>query len=417
MAGAGLSSGPEPSHGLLAGIVSVYQDGMTPLIASTEALDSFCRSLAGEAYVTVDTEFMRDKTYWPQLCLVQVAGAKDESAIDPLAPGISLGPLLALMDEPKVLKVFHAARQDLEIFYNLNGKVPAPIFDTQVAAMVCGFGESASYETLASKLAGAAIDKSSRFTDWSNRPLTERQAKYALDDVTHLRKVYEKLAAQLDKSRRHSWLDEEMAVLCDPAIYKLDPALAWRRIKVRSNNRRMLALVRELAAWREISAQARNLPRNRLLREESLVEIAAHAPADVEELARTRGLGRSFAEGKLGAEVLEVVARVKAMPESRYPEPPPRNDPAPGIGPLTDLLRVLLKLRCEENGVATKLVADSEDLEAIAAADNADVRALHGWRAEIFGKDALDLKHGRLALTAAGKRIKLVRTSPPAAAQ
>jgi len=207
-----------------------------------------------------------------------------------------------------------------------------------------------------------------------------------------------------------------MGVLCNPETYRLDPALAWRRIKVRSNNRRMLALVRELATWREISAQARNLPRNRLLREESLLEIAAHAPATVEELARTRGLGRSFAEGKLGGELLAVIERVKAMPESQYPEPPPRNDPPPGIGPLTDLLRVLLKLRCEENGVASKLVADSEDLEMIAADDSADVRALAGWRAEIFGKDALDLKHGRLALTAEGKRIKLVRASPPAAA-
>ncbi len=389
---------------------------MTPLIDSTEALDSFCRKHEGEPFVTVDTEFMRDKTYWPQLCLVQVAGPHDAAAIDPLAPGISLEPLLKLMDDPKVLKVFHAARQDLEIFYNLNGKVPAPIFDTQVAAMVCGFGESASYETLAGRLAGAQIDKSSRFIDWAGRPLTERQVNYALADVTYLRKVYEKLAAQLDQSGRHSWLDEEMAVLCDPATYLLDPALAWRRIKVRSNNRRMLALVRELAAWREIAAQARNLPRNRLLREESLLEIAAHAPADVGELARTRGLGRSFAEGKLGAEVLAVVARVKATPESQYPEPEPRREVPPGIGPLTDLLRVLLKLRCEENNVAAKLVADSEDLEMIAADDGAHVRALHGWRAEIFGKDALDLKHGRLALTAAGKRIKLARTAPPAAA-
>jgi ribonuclease D len=389
---------------------------MTTLIAETAALDSFCRSLESAPYVTVDTEFMRDKTYWPQLCLVQVAGPDAAAAIDPLAQGISLEPLLRLMGDPKVLKVFHAARQDLEIFYNLNGKVPAPIFDTQVAAMVCGFGESASYETLAGKLAGAAIDKSSRFTDWSSRPLTERQTKYALADVTHLRKVYEKLAAQLDKSGRHSWLDEEMAVLCDPATYRLDPALAWRRLKVRSSNRRMLALVRELASWREISAQQRNLPRNRLLRDESLLEIAAHAPKNADEMARTRGMGRGFAEGKLGGEVLAVIERVLAMPESQYPEPPPRRDPPPGIGPLTDLLRVLLKLRCEENDVAPKLVADSEDLETIAADDKAEVRALHGWRAEIFGKDALDLKHGRLALTAEGKRIKLVRTAPPAAA-
>ena len=389
---------------------------MTPLIADNAALEAFCRSLEGAAYVAVDTEFMRDKTYWPQLCLVQVAGPDAANAIDPLAQGLSLAPLLKLMDDTKVLKVFHAARQDLEIFYNLNGKVPAPIFDTQVAAMVCGFGESASYETLAGKLAGAAIDKSSRFTDWASRPLTERQIKYALADVTHLRKVYEKLAAQLDKSGRHSWLDEEMAVLCDPATYRLDPALAWRRLKVRSGNRRMLALVRELAAWREISAQQRNLPRNRLLRDESLLEIAAHAPKNADEMARTRGMGRGFAEGKLGGEVLAVIERVLAMPESQYPEPPPRRDPPPGIGPLTDLLRVLLKLRCEENDVAPKLVADSEDLETIAADDKAEVRALHGWRAEIFGKDALDLKHGRLALTAEGKRIKLVRTGPPAAA-
>ena len=389
---------------------------MTPLIADNAALEAFCRSLEGAAYVAVDTEFMRDKTYWPQLCLVQVAGPDTAAAIDPLAQGLSLAPLLKLMDDPKVLKVFHAARQDLEIFYNLNGKVPAPIFDTQVAAMVCGFGESASYETLAGKLAGAAIDKSSRFTDWASRPLTERQVQYALADVTHLRKVYEKLAAQLDKSGRHSWLDEEMAVLCDPATYRLDPALAWRRLKVRSGNRRMLALVRELAAWREISAQQRNLPRNRLLRDESLLEIAAHAPKNADEMARTRGMGRGFAEGKLGGEVLAVIERVLAMPESQYPVPPPRRDPPPGIGPLTDLLRVLLKLRCEENDVAPKLVADSEDLEIIAADDKAEVRALHGWRAEIFGKDALDLKHGRLALTAEGKRIKLVRTGPPAAA-
>jgi len=373
---------------------------MTPLIADNAALEAFCRSLEGAAYVAVDTEFMRDKTYWPQLCLVQVAGPDTAAAIDPLAQGLSLAPLLKLMDDPKVLKVFHAARQDLEIFYNLNGKVRAPIFDTQVAAMVCGFGESASYETLAGKLAGAAIDKSSRFTDWASRPLTERQVQYALADVTHLRKVYEKLAAQLDKSGRHSWLDEEMAVLRDPATYRLDPALAWRRLKVRSGNRRMLALVRELAAWREISAQQRNLPRNRLLRDESLLEIAAHAPKNADEMARTRGMGRGFAEGKLGGEVLAVIERVLAMPESQYPVPPPRRDPPPGIGPLTDLLRVLLKLRCEENDVAPKLVADSEDLEIIAADDKAEVRALHGWRAEIFGNDALELKHWRLALPA-----------------
>lgn len=389
---------------------------MNVLITDRAALEAFCRGLAGAPYVTVDTEFMRDKTYWPQLCLVQLAGPAGAAAVDPLAQGMDLAPLHALMADPAILKVFHAARQDIEIFYNATGKVPAPIFDTQVAAMVCGFGESASYETLAARLAGAHIDKTSRFTDWARRPLTERQLKYAIADVAHLRPVYETLAAQLDRSRRHGWLDEEMAVLTNPATYRLDPADAWKRFKVRSNNRRMLALVRELAAWRETAAQQRNLPRSRIIRDEALLEIAAHAPADTDELARTRGLGKGFAEGRLGGDVLAVVARIATMPEADYPQPAPRRELPQGVGPLVELLRVLLKLRCEENHVATKLVADSEDLELIAADDQAPVRALQGWRAELFGKDALDLKHGRLALTAAGKRIKLVRTAAAEAA-
>ena len=382
------------------------------LIDTTEALAALCQRQAQAGYVTVDTEFMRDKTYWPQLCLVQIAGPEEAAAIDPLAQGIDLAPLFELMANPDVLKVFHAARQDIEIFVNLTGAVPAPLFDTQVAAMVCGFGDAVSYETLAGRLAGAHIDKSSRFTDWSHRPLTERQLRYALTDVVPLRTVYEKLAARLEKSGRSSWLAEEMGTLTDPATYRQDPAEAWRRFKVRSNNRKLLALVRELAAWRETAAQQRNLPRNRMLRDEAVLEIAAHAPTTVADLSRTRGLGKNFAEGRLGGEVLAAVARVLATPESEYPPPPPRHEPPPGLGPLVDLLRVLLKLRSEENGVAQKLVADTEDLELIAADDAAPVRALHGWRAELFGKDALDLKHGRLALTAAGKRIKLVRVAP-----
>jgi ribonuclease D len=385
-------------------------------ISDTVALEAFCRRQDGTRFVTVDTEFMRDKTYWPQLCLVQVAGPDEAAAIDPLATGIDLTPLYTLMNDPKTIKVFHAARQDIEIFYNATGRVPAPIFDTQVAAMVCGFGDSASYETLAAKLAGASIDKTSRFTDWAHRPLTERQLKYALADVIHLRIVYEKLEAQLVKSGRHSWLDEEMAILTNAGTYRLDPVNAWKRLKVRSNNRRMLALVRALAAWRETAAQERNLPRNRIIRDEALLEIAAHAPRNMDDLARTRGLGKGFAEGKLGGEVLAAITQTLSMPESQYPEPPLRRELPHGLGPLIDLLRVLLKLRCEEHDVATKLVASAEDLELIAANDHADVRALQGWRCDIFGKDALDLKHGRLALTAAGKRIKLVRAVPPAAA-
>jgi ribonuclease D len=388
---------------------------MTP-IADSETLAAFCQRQTKAGFVAVDTEFMRDKTYWPQLCLVQVAGSEEAAAIDPLAPGIDLRPLYDLMAEPTILKVFHAARQDIEIFFNLAGAVPTPIFDTQVAAMVCGFGDAVSYETLASRLASAHIDKSSRFTDWAQRPLTDRQLVYALADVVPLRLVYEKLAARLAKSERSSWLAEEMAVLTDPATYRLDPAEAWRRLRLRTNNRRLLAMVQALSAWREQAAQQRNLPRNRVLRDESLLEIAAHTPRSVTELARTRGLARSFAEGRLGAEILAATERVLETPESEYPEPSPRRESPAGLGPLIDLLRVLLKLRCEEHGVAQKLVADAEDLELIAADDHAGIRALHGWRLEIFGRDALDLKHGKLALTAAGKRIRLVRTSPPAEA-
>jgi ribonuclease D len=379
------------------------------LIADSATLADFCRRQEDAAFITIDTEFMRDKTYWPILCLVQVAGPEEAAALDPMAPGIDLEPLFALMRKSSLLKVFHAARQDIEIFYNLTGAVPAPLFDTQVAAMVCGFGDSVSYETLAGRLAGAHIDKSSRFTDWARRPLTERQLKYALDDVIPLRRVYEKLSVRLAATDRAQWLEEEMAELTDPATYRLEPAEAWRRLKVRSNSRRVLALARGLAAWRETTAQQRDLPRNRILRDEQLLEIAAHAPKSADDLAQSRGLGKGFAEGRFGVEILAVVARVLAQPETDYPEPSPRRDAPPGLGPLVDLLRVLLKLRCEENDVAVKLVADSDDLERIAADDAADVRALHGWRHELFGKDALDLKHGRLALSAAGKRIKLVR--------
>ncbi|HUN46615.1 MAG TPA: ribonuclease D [Stellaceae bacterium] len=379
------------------------------LITDKDALTEFCARQATAEFVTVDTEFMRDRTYWPELCLVQVAGPKEAAAIDPLAPDMDLAPLFALMANTQVLKVFHAARQDIEIFHKMMGAVPAPLFDTQVAAMVCGFGESASYETLAGKLAGARIDKSARFTDWSHRPLTERQIQYALTDVVPLRTVYEKLQGRLKRNDRASWLDEEIKILTDPGTYTIDPRESWRRFKLRGSNRRTLALLRELAAWREIAAQQRNLPRNRILRDEQLLEIASHAPSGPPDLARTRGIGKGFVDGKLGAEVLEVVKHALALPEEAHPEPPPRRDLPPGIGPLVDLLRVLLKLRCEEHGVAQKLVASAEDLELIAANDQAEVPALSGWRRELFGSDALDLKHGRLALTAGTNQIRLVR--------
>jgi ribonuclease D len=383
------------------------------LITETSALAGFCARQSGADFVTVDTEFLRDKTYWPQLCLVQIAGPTEAVVIDALAPGLDLAPLSAMMVDQSLLKVFHAARQDIEIFFHLTGTVPGPVFDTQVAAMVCGFGDAVSYETLATKLANARIDKSSRFTDWAQRPLTARQLEYALADVTYLRIAYTKLRAQLDKSGRASWLDEEMAELTHPGTYRLDPAESWKRLKTRGGNRRFMAILRELAAWREVAAQQRDIPRGRILRDEAVLEIASHAPRTIDDLARIRGLGRPVAEGKLGTEMLEAVSRGLAAPESDAPEPTTRTDLPPGLGPLVELLRVLLKLRCEDNDVAQKLVAGSTELEMIAADDNADVPALTGWRLDVFGRDALALKHGKLALTAHGKRLRVVNLSDP----
>jgi ribonuclease D len=383
------------------------------LITDTAALAEFCARQRGVDYLAVDTEFMRERTYWPILCVVQVAGPGEAVAIDALAPGIDLAPLLALMNDPASLKLFHAARQDLEIFFHLSGAVPQPLFDTQIAAMVCGFGDSASYETLVRKLAGASLDKASRFTDWSHRPLTERQIDYALGDVIHLRTVYERLQQRLAKNGRADWFAEEMVALINPSLYRADPAEAWRRFRLRGKaDSRFLAVLRALAAWRETAAQQRDLPRGRVLRDEALIEIASHAPKGVEALARTRGLGKGFAEGKLGKEILDAVAQGLA---DRDPPPaiPQKAQSPPGLGPLIELLRVLLKQRCEDHEVAQKLVASADDLEAIAADDGAAVPALSGWRREVFGGDALALKHGKLALTAGRNRIELVPLPRP----
>jgi ribonuclease D len=385
------------------------------LIADTAALADFAERQHGAGYITVDTEFMRDRTYWPVLCLVQIAGPEDAAVIDTLAPGIDLAPLFKLLADPKVLKVFHAARQDVEIFFHLTGQIPTPIVDTQVAAMVCGFGDAVSYENLAGKLAGARIDKSSRFTDWSHRPLTERQLHYALSDVTHLRPAYEKLARRMEKTGRADWVAEEMAILTDPETYRLEPREAWHRLKPRSDKPRFLALLREVATWREEEAQRRDQPRNRIAKDETLTEIAAHAPITPEELARCRGLSKGFAESRQGQSLLAAVKRGLELSEDELPAPSPRQDTPPGVGPLVDLLRVLLKMRCETHQVAQKLVASASELERIAADDDAPVPALAGWRRDLFGADALALKHGRLALTASGKEVKIV--SLPQAAQ
>lgn len=382
------------------------------LITKTDELAEFCKPLADAEFVTVDTEFMRERTYWPKLCLAQVAGPHDAAAIDALADGIDLSPLDELMANPKVLKVFHAARQDLEIFYLRMTRVPAPLFDTQVAAMVCGHGEAASYESLATKLAKARIDKSSRFTDWSRRPLSERQITYALSDVTHLRVVYEKLQRQLEKSGRLPWIAEEMAVLNDPGTYRADPEQAWRRLKPRGASPRLMAVLKEVAAWRERTAQRIDIPRQRLLRDEQLLEIASHAPKTIEELAMTRGLGRGFAEGWQGREIMEAIERARNLTDAELPQRDKAPEQLRAPGAVVDLLRTLLRLKAEQAGVAARLVANADELDRMAAGKR-DLHVLTGWRREVFGEDALALIEGRLALALSGDQPKLIQVPIP----
>jgi len=382
------------------------------LITKTAELIAFCNSLKGLPFVTVDTEFMRESTYWPQLCLVQVAGPDDAAAIDALAPGIDLAPLFDLMDAPETLKVFHAARQDLEIFYHLMGHVPAPLFDSQVAAMVCGFGDQVGYENLIAKLTKARIDKSSRFTDWSRRPLSDKQINYALSDVTHLRDAYRKLTKELERNGREAWLDSEMAVLQSASTYEGNPDLAYKRIKARNPKPRVAALLKELAAWREREAQRRDMPRNRILRDDALMEIAHHAPKNANDLARTRGLGDRMAKGPGGVEILKAVERALAIPESDLPKAQAKIDLPSGIGPVSDLLKVFLKMICEETGVAQKLIANSSDIDHIAAfGADAKVEAMEGWRYEMFGEAAVKLRSGEIGLAIKNKKVVLLDNS------
>jgi ribonuclease D len=378
------------------------------IVTQTEQLEVLCNRLSQHPYITIDTEFLRESTFWPILCLVQIASSDESAIIDPLAKGISLKPLFTLLQDKNVLKVFHAGRQDLEIFHHLSGDVPTPIFDTQVAAMVCGYGESVGYDTLVSSVAGVHIDKSSRFTDWSRRPLSDRQLEYAMADVTHLRSVYHKLSEQLDSTNRTSWLTSEMKILEAPETYFVPPENAWKRIKSRNNKPRFLGILQAIAAWRERQAHVQDIPRNRVLRDEALLEIASNPPKDAEKLSHVRGIGKKFSEGKMGASLLEAIAEGQALPQDQCPVVEHRKPPQKGLGPLTELLKVLLKLRCEENGVAAKLVCNSADLEKIAADDNADVPALKGWRKEVFGKDALALKSGKVAFTIADNKIRII---------
>ena len=380
-------------------------------ITTTEDLRAFCEAAAQRPYVTVDTEFLRERTYYSKLCLVQMAyrdeKGEDAVLVDPLAGDLSLEPLYDLFRDVGVVKVFHAARQDLEIFFVDAGVIPAPLFDTQVAAMVCGFGEQVGYETLVRKIAKADLDKSSRFTDWSRRPLTEAQAKYALADVTHLRDIYEDLSARLKQSGRTKWVGEEIGILMDPATYQVDPAEAWQRVKTRTQSGRFLAIVRELARFREAYAQDRNVPRNRVFKDDALVELASTKPQNEQDLGRSRLLLREARRGDIAAGILEAI---KAGLDTK-PDDMPRLDKSRTklqVNPaLADMLRVLLKAKTDEAGVAQKLIAPSADLDALAAGER-DVAALKGWRREVFGKDALALCEGKIGLAVDGQKVVTV---------
>lgn len=377
-------------------------------LTSTQELAAFCVLAAQHPYVTVDTEFLRERTYYSKLCLIQLAypgdGHDDAVLVDPLAEGLSLAPLYELFADPGVVKVFHAARQDLEIFFVDQGIIPSPLFDTQVAAMVCGFGEQVGYETLVRKIAKASIDKSSRFTDWSRRPLTDAQKTYALADVTHLRVIYEHLSAQLDRSGRKKWVAEEMAVLTDPATYQVDPTEAWRRVKTRTQSGKFLAIVRELAQFRERYAQERNVPRNRVFKDDALVELASTKPQSEKDLGRSRLLLREARRGEIAAGILAAVAAGQAAMPNDYPKPAATRDKLQVNPALADLLRVLLKAKADSSDVAQKLIATSADLDALAAGAR-DVPALRGWRKEVFGADALRLCDGQIGLAVKGEKV------------
>ncbi len=388
--------------------------GDIPVITRTEDLAAFCERARRAPFVTLDTEFLRERTYFAQLCLVQMAlpeemadEGPDAVVIDPIAGDLDLAPLWALLADENVIKVLHAARQDVEIFHNRGGVIPEPLFDTQVAAMVCGFGEQVGYETLVRRIAGARIDKTSRFTDWSRRPLSEEQLRYALADVTHLRQIYRHLSSCLKESGREEWVREEMAVLTDPATYEAVPGEMWRKIRTRTTTPTFLAVVRELARFREEYARAKNIPRGRVFKDDALLELASVRPQSEADLARTRLLQREARRGEIAKGILAAIRRgIETPPEARprleKTQEQEQKNPA-----LADLLRVLLKARAEEAGVAQRLIATAADLDALAAGRR-DVPALRGWRHEAFGKAALELIEGRIALAVDGRRVRAV---------
>ena len=380
-------------------------------ITTTQELASFCEEAAKRPYVTVDTEFLRERTYYSKLCLIQLAyrdeAGEDAALVDPLVDGLSLEPLYTLFKDPGCVKVFHAARQDLEIFYVDAGVIPEPLFDTQVAAMVCGFGEQAGYETLVRKIAKADLDKSSRFTDWSRRPLTDAQARYALADVTHLRDIYEYLSARLAKTGRAKWVAEEMAVLKDPETYTSDPDQAWQRVKTRTASGKFLAIVRELARFRETYAQTRNIPRSRVFKDDALVELASTKPQNEKDLGRSRLLLREARKGEIADGILASIKAGIEMPPEKHPKPDDSRSKLQVNPALADMLRVLLKAKTDEFDVAPKLIAAAADLDALAAGVR-DVPALKGWRRDVFGEDALKLCNGEVGLGVKGQKVVIV---------
>ncbi len=383
------------------------------VITTTEDLAAACKHLGQERYITVDTEFLRETTYWPRLCLVQMAGGSETYLVDVLAQNLSLQPFFELMSDEKVLKVFHAARQDIETIWHLGKIIPAPLFDTQIAASVLGFGEQAAYDQLVQQLTGHSIDKTQRFTDWSKRPLSKAQLDYAIDDVIYLREVFEKLEAQLNEKGRRHWVDDETAYLCDPALYDVDPERAWLRLRGRVRKAREIAILIELAAWREREALARNVPRGRILKDDALTDIAIRPPQDAKALGALRSIPQGFERSKDATAVLDAVQRglernPKTLPAEAYPPRRAQN----GAAATVELLKVLLKKTAEETGVSAKMLATVDELESIAVNDEPDVPSLKGWRFELFGETALRLKRGEIALTVQrGKVISLPRTT------
>jgi ribonuclease D len=375
------------------------------LITSTPVLAEFCERAQRHDFVTVDTEFLRETTYWPKLCLLQAATLEEAVLVDPLSPGLDLAPFFDLLADKRVTKVFHAARQDIEIFVKLSGKVPVNVFDTQIAASVCGFGDSVSYDNLVRSIASVELDKSSRFTDWSARPLSEKQKVYALADVTHLRDIYQSLVTQVEETGRWDWVEDELETLRSIDTYVVKPEHAWERLKTKLNRPRDLAALQALAAWRERRAQETDQPRSRVLKDDALVELAMQRPQAAEAFDKLRAVQRGFGRSGAAAEIIALAKQIEALPKSALPPAAERyRGPSPK-GAVGDLVRVLLKAVSEEHGVAARIIATSDDIDALVLDDNADVPALKGWRRKLFGEKALAIKHGRIGLAATRKGV------------